>query len=824
MTFNSQVLGDWLEDSGWTSALVQANIASTSTADSLVKASHVTKTRHARQVTAASVHTLLHRAYTEYTSEATVAGSEVLSLEKWCEERAQESVQFSYWLKTLSLEITLLLFIRSLREGNFQLYVESLTQIVHWMFALDHIHYSRWLPVHIRDMMQLSKKHPAILAEFEAGKFTVHKTRNKFSAMAIDQCHEQNNAIIKQSGGAIGLTTNPSALRRWMVAGPEVSRIVTEFEDCALGTRADSSDHRHHEQYASVQATFITEVGSLIVVIEEMGNPFLEKSNDLLVLDTRDIVDTSVGETVRKAETLGIEQFKNFVEQRLTECTVPITEVLTKNKLPLFSSPPVKCPSKMKMQVATLKSDCNLFSRLYIACQTRDGDLDTFFMHENQSAPPSLSQGGKIRLGTKADLLRCLELENFWETNTPVVNAKFFDGAALVQMLRPGTAKTFQDYADAVFTPYVSSQLESVERLDIVWDVYAADSLKTTTRQKRGKGVRRRVAPSTAIPQNRKDFLRVDENKSELFGFLSQHVTSLSTVEGKTIYVTHGSDVLSSIVDAEVTSLVPCSNEEADTCLLLHVADAVQKGCRKVCVRTVDTDVVVLAIAMFDQISPEELWIAFGTGSDFHFIPVHEVAAAMDPKVCATLHVFHAFTGCDTISSFGGRGKKTAWNTWKVFPEVTAAFEDLLLMQGHIRSSTISALERFVILMYDRTSDIVEINEARKQLFTQKSRSLENLPPTLAALEQHIKRASHQSNCWNLALIPDPDLPSPADWGWKKDQTGWQPVWTNLPEASQSCSELIRCGCKKGCTGRCKCFKAALKCTALCFCSGDCQR
>ena len=240
--------------------------------------------------------------------------------------------------------------------------------------------------------------------------------------------------------------------------------------------------------------------------------------------------------------------------------------------------------------------------------------------------------------------------------------------------------------------------------------------------------------------------------------------------------------------------------------------------------RTVDTDVVVLAIAMFDQISPEELWIAFGTGSDFHYIPVHEVAAAMDPKVCATLHVFHAFTGCDTISSFGGRGKKTAWNTWKVFPEVTAAFEDLLLMQGHIRSSTISALERFVILMYDRTSDIVEINEARKQLFTQKSRSLENLPPTLAALEQHIKRASHQSNCWNLALIPDPDLPSPADWGWKKDQTGWQPVWTNLPEASQSCSELIRCGCKKGCTGMCKCFKAALKCTALCFCSGDCQR
>ncbi len=116
---NSQVLGDWLEDSGWTSALVQANIAGTGTADSFIKASHVTKTRHDHQVTGASLHTLLHRAYTAYTSEAIQAGTEVLSLERWCEVRAQESVQFSHWLTTLSLEITLLLFIRSLREGNF---------------------------------------------------------------------------------------------------------------------------------------------------------------------------------------------------------------------------------------------------------------------------------------------------------------------------------------------------------------------------------------------------------------------------------------------------------------------------------------------------------------------------------------------------------------------------------------------------------------------------------------------------------------------------------------------------------------------------------
>ena len=93
--------------------------------------------------------------------------------------------------------------------------------------------------------------------------------------------------------------------------------------------------------------------------------------------------------------------------------------------------------------------------------------------------------------------------------------------------------------------------------------------------------------------------------------------------------------------------------------------------------------------------------------------------------------------------------------------------------------------ERFVMLLYDRTSDQVSINVARKQLFTQKSRSLENLP-TQATLVQHIKGASYQENCWNRVLCLDPSLPSPIDWGWQKRQSGWQPLWTTLPEASEA--------------------------------------
>ena len=96
-----------------------------------------------------------------------------------------------------------------------------------WFAALDHVHYARWLPVHIRDMVGLVEKHPDVATMFHAGHFTAKKTRHAFSAMALDQAHEQNNATVKGDGGAVGLTENPSALRRWMVAGPEVARVIT---------------------------------------------------------------------------------------------------------------------------------------------------------------------------------------------------------------------------------------------------------------------------------------------------------------------------------------------------------------------------------------------------------------------------------------------------------------------------------------------------------------------------------------------------------------------------------------------------------------------
>ena len=135
-----------------------------------------------------------------------------------------------------------------MREGNFHEYVESLLCLIPWVFSLDHGNYARWLSVqYIRDMISLPEMHPSLYKDFCDGKFVARKTHRPFSVIALDQAHKQLNALIKGGGGAVGLTENPAALKRWMIAGPEICRMIGEFEI----DDPTSPNLKHHEQLSS---------------------------------------------------------------------------------------------------------------------------------------------------------------------------------------------------------------------------------------------------------------------------------------------------------------------------------------------------------------------------------------------------------------------------------------------------------------------------------------------------------------------------------------------------------------------------------------------
>ena len=199
-----------------------------------------------------------------------------------------------------------------------------------WFFALNHTNYARWLHVHLRDTSALQQTAPGVFLQFEKGLFTVHKSPRRFSAIAICQAHEQNNGMVKGDGGAVGLTENPSALRRWMISGPETARLVSEFE-ASMTTEVEVQGADHHEVQRSSQVSFFKDMKSLVTTIEDFGNPFLEESEDLIVMDTKEIAGPTAVTILCQIEAIGKQQCNQFITERLLNRTKSLYDPIKRN-------------------------------------------------------------------------------------------------------------------------------------------------------------------------------------------------------------------------------------------------------------------------------------------------------------------------------------------------------------------------------------------------------------------------------------------------------------------------------------------------------------
>jgi len=81
-----------------------------------------------------------------------------------------------------------------------------------------------------------------------------------------------------------------------------------------------------------------------------------------------------------------------------------------------------------------------------------------------------------------------------------------------------------------------------------------------------------------------------------------------------------------------------------------HAAHTAHAGHNKFTIRTVDTDVVVLAVALACTLEEDdEVWVSFGTGKAFHFLAAHEMVWALGLEKAQALPMFHALTGCYTV-------------------------------------------------------------------------------------------------------------------------------------------------------------------------------
>ena len=449
--------------------------------------------------------------------------------------------------------------------------------------------------------------------------------------------------------------------------------------------------------------------------------------------------------------------------------------------------------------------------------------------HELSSVPLSLAKSDSSLHSTdKASLLHILE-EGQVQNRPPKHDGKsctIIDAMALVQAIgRPKEAKTFGDLSDTIVMN-IFKNFEFSTRVYVIFDTYNPTSIKEATRQKRAaaaKSIRRIVeGPSVPLPVRWESFISSSENKQNFASFLSREIIcpSKKLPPRYECFVAGG---VADGMDAESSKLGKLSHmasnqEEADTRIVLHAADATSKGFQNIVIRSQDTDVLVLLVHHSSK-SARNIWMKVGTSKKVRFISVRGIMQSIGPQACQALPGFHAITGCDTTSQFSGIGKKAAWRVFESCPTLLR-----MLGKESLTERVVADAESFVVRLYAPTKyQHLKVNELRTKLLHAKNP--EKLPPTHDAPLFHIKRSHFQTLIWRKALVAKPKLPSILDYGWIYENGQVKPKLMSAEPVPSACIQLLTCGCQSGCTSsRCTCRRNNLSCIAACKClDGHCH-
>jgi hypothetical protein len=181
---------------------------------------------------------------------------------------------------------------------------------------------------------------------------------------------------------------------------------------------------------------------------------------------------------------------------------------------------------------------------------------------------------------------------------------------------------------------------------------------------------------------------------------------------------------------------------------------------------------------------------------------------------------FHAFTGSDVTGRFSGKTKDSCFG---IFLQLDEADLSCLidLYDAPLQPCSFINLQKLLCRLY-KCKNIDKVDELRWFLYSNKGCKAEELPPTLGAFKQHVMRANYVAHLWSRSTKNITTL-NPIEYGWSLDSAGnYKAIMTTENPAPIAIIELIKCGCKKGCVGRCSCVKNEINCSELCACNAEC--
>lgn len=603
-------------------------------------------------------------------------------------EACLQSQLFQYWNSYINMVQILLRFIRSEREGDWNLHLESVAEMMPHFFAMDRTNYSRWLPVYLGDMNQLDVTAPEVHREFLQEGHSVSRSCHPFNQVWTDMALEQSvNRDSKTKGGIVGISQKADALERWFLTAHERAAITTATKAMCGHRGTDEHSTPHKEAGASRIKRDENDVRKVIQTLQsKMTNPFeLGETSQVIPMTnlvTGLVMPHATALRLLNSEEVGTKQMSEFIDNRLNTNKISFWDPLPHVKIQTFASLNKSVVVKSADEkLITVNADRNLFSRCFIASRSRNVSTREVLSYELSAVPYALAHtDGTLRKTTKSILLSTLEEDVEVMPRLPVRTepiAHIIDGMAVVQMVKTGGARTFGDlakiYFNAITKPFSTDRCD---RVDVVFDRYdKSQSIKEGERLKRGAVLGYEVkisGPNTTTPKKWQQYICNPVNKTNLQLFLGRTWIELAAKELKQDEMLVLAGCFESGKDVACVSrgnvrLLPhleSDHEEADTRIILHAQDCAYDHPRIV-VQSPDTDVAILSIYAYESLMCEELWFRTGTKDKLRFIPIHTLAQKLGPVLCKLLPCFHALTGCDSTSALINIGKKRAWKALK---------------------------------------------------------------------------------------------------------------------------------------------------------------
>lgn len=335
------------------------------------------------------------------------------------------------------------------------------------------------------------------------------------------------------------MTQNEEALDRFLLCAPEVSRIVTSFNDqyCQKESSKSKLSHYHLATSMSLRIFKNAAVVKESIVKHCEGNPFSNNTTLCNIASSMQVPEAATDDIINR-DVKGEEQFQKFLETRLHSetATMSISDRIPKMKLKTFSTCNQKTVVRIRDKLVKLREDRQLLARFLIVMESRPEMAthlkDAIGNYEFSAIPRSLftSDGYLLIPSDKSAFLNTIE------KYTSEIQSQYTD-------CKPPSMENCADFAKA-FIMVIKQMLTEYTEGRIIFDRYIENSLKEQTRKKRlgeNTAVAFAISDSTNIKLvSMKTFLSSNSTKCQLTEYLRKILMREFADSEKTIVVVSG--------------------------------------------------------------------------------------------------------------------------------------------------------------------------------------------------------------------------------------------------------------------------------------------